>query len=1002
MLGFTNISIDITNGIDTKTDEKLVLATELLTLENGIFQKGGSIKKRNGYKLLTNNLIGGGQISSSEALSVYAPTAIEEELIRFDNGKLYAYSEAKNAWIPKGFLPQTILSTRQITNNTADQTLSDSVIYNNIGLYVWKDSRDGVRASIVDEKTGAFIQSDILLNATATKPRCIKIFNTLLVIYADGGSLKCTRLDLAFPNAFQPEQLLANDLNSTDQILDACDFNDSAALFCYGTNANFIKVAYLLEDGTVGTLVTGFPNPVVVLDNAKKCISIGTNTAKTLIFIYYVNPTNTLKFVGLNTDFTIATAPLAIFTSGAINLTHVTQIFSGATVKVFVSLTRALSIYNTSLYSELNPDGTVVTLNTFLGMGCLASKPFIYKNDIYVWNIFDTNFQATYYLFRLTGVFNEPIVAKAFYGVAGRTQSMLARVNLNNNTYVFTGLSQNRVISENGIISTIRGVSNCIIDFENKNKYLYSLLGEVLHFVGGIQTFYDGISVVENGFNVFPEMSYALPVTVAPGGVIGAGTYLYTAIYKWTDNRGNVQRSAPSPPISVNVAMPNQKVAFSVPSNILTRKSDSAFIPRSNIEIEIYRTENNGQIFYKVYNNAVTGSIFYSTIGELSHVFTDNTPDTNLIGNELLYTVGGELDNDSPPPSKYNTTHKNRLFTINDRDEVNFSKEYVKGDGVNFSQTFVKRIDPFGGPLTAVASLDTNLIGFKQTSYFYLSGEGPTATGEQDDYANFQLVNTTVGCSEPASIVRITEGLVYKSLKGIRLLDRSLADSYIGAKIEGYNSANIVSGDLLKDADQIRFKTSNDATLVYDYYFRQWSTFTNSQGLDAVIYKNAYTYLRNNNQIYVELPGYFKDDTKTYQLKFSTAWIKLTGIQNFQRVTHFLVIGDYKSPHKLAVSVAYDYQQQYLNTYTFDPAAVLDFSKYGDTSPYGAGIYGTVIDNVYQFRTHLAKQKCEAIKFKFEDIVVNNSSESYSISNLTLRIGQKQGAGKFLKPDKML
>ena len=46
------VSVDLSGGIDTKTDEKLVLPSSLVELENGVFTVGSSITKRNGYSKL--------------------------------------------------------------------------------------------------------------------------------------------------------------------------------------------------------------------------------------------------------------------------------------------------------------------------------------------------------------------------------------------------------------------------------------------------------------------------------------------------------------------------------------------------------------------------------------------------------------------------------------------------------------------------------------------------------------------------------------------------------------------------------------------------------------------------------------------------------------------------------------------------------------------------------------------------------------------------------------
>lgn len=62
-------------------------------------------------------------------------------------------------------------------------------------------------------------------------------------------------------------------------------------------------------------------------------------------------------------------------------------------------------------------------------------------------------------------------------------------------------------------------------------------------------------------------------------------------------------------------------------------------------------------------------------------------------------------------------------------------------------------------------------------------------------------------------------GIMYKSNKGIYLLNRSLQVDYIGSPVEDYNSQNITSADLIQDKNRRRFLTSSGVTLVYDYYF---------------------------------------------------------------------------------------------------------------------------------------------------------------------------------------
>lgn len=163
---------------------------------------------------------------------------------------------------------------------------------------------------------------------------------------------------------------------------------------------------------------------------------------------------------------------------------------------------------------------------------------------------------------------------------------------------------------------------------------------------------------------------------------------------------------------------------------------------------------------------------------------------------------------------------------------------------------------------------------------------------------------------------------------------------------------------------------------MYDYYFRQWSTFTNHEGQDAVIWQGKYTYLRNDGQVYQQSTG-FLDDTTEIRLKAATAWLKMAGIQGYQRVRRIGFLGEYKSAHEMQVRVGYDYSDSYTDTYTFDAETVIASSA-----------------NVYEFRAHLARQKCASLRFEFQDIPGTPAGESYNMSDLSLEIGLKKGVNK--------
>ena len=66
-------------------------------------------------------------------------------------------------------------------------------------------------------------------------------------------------------------------------------------------------------------------------------------------------------------------------------------------------------------------------------------------------------------------------------------------------------------------------------------------------------------------------------------------------------------------------------------------------------------------------------------------------------------------------------------------------------------------------------------------------------------------------------------------------------------------------------------------------------------------------------------------------------------------------------------------------------------NTYGDENPYGSEYYGAgtnlLYSGVYQFNAHLARQKCEAVRFQFSDTVSSDPGQAYSITNLMLEVG---------------
>ena len=321
---------------------------------------------------------------------------------------------------------------------------------------------------------------------------------------------------------------------------------------------------------------------------------------------------------------------------------------------------------------------------------------------------------------------------------------------------------------------------------------------------------------------------------------------------------------------------------------------------------------------------------------------------------------------------------------------------------VEFSDVFTASIDSYGGDVTAISNLDDKLIAFKSNSIFYMTGTGPDNTGAQNDFTAFQLVTTDSGCINPRSVVLTPDGVIYQSSKGIYLLDRSLQSQYVGADVEGFNDANVVSAKLIPYTNQVRLCLDSGMVLVYDYYYRQWSTFTNINATDSTIFDNLLAYVGVSGSVYLENKSSYSDSGTPIKLKLSTAWLSLLGLQGFQRIHKMLILGDYISPHTLRIDIAYDFNPNSTQSESIDAGLLLENSTYGESSnqaPYGSDpLYG--IDNgiqeypLYQWRVFTERQKCQSIQITLEDGQNIQIGEGMSLSGITLEVSGKQGMFK--------
>jgi hypothetical protein len=710
--------------------------------------------------------------------------------------------------------------------------------------------------------------------------------------------------------------------------------------------------------------------------------------------------------VAINQSFTNILAATQIITS--ISIQNLTSVALSGTLTVVYETVGSYG-YGSGVYEQTDiltkvtcTQGGVVTTagSPFARYLGLFSKAFAYNGTNYVLCSNNSQYQPTYFLIDFSG----NVVMKLAYsnGSGYSISQVLSSPTILNGTiylaYLYkaqiVALNKNTTGSVGGVYSNL-GVNLAAFSINQSGQYS-SEIANALHLTGGFLWEYDGTKPVEHGFHVYPEFISAAwsasggSMVAQPDSATNTNAYAYQITYEWTDAQGNIHRSAPSLPVFVTTTGSGSSgsVALNIPYLRLTYKS--------SVRIIISRWSIGQQVFYQV--NSVTTPTLNVTTSD-SFTYTDTLPDSSIIGNTILYTTGGVVEDIAAPACVHSALYKSRLFLIDaeDRNVIWYSKQVIEATPVEMSDLFTIYVAPTSGaqgstgPMTALSAMDDKLIVFKANAIYYITGNGPDNTGANNDFSEPVFITAAVGCVNPASIVLMPQGLMFQSNKGIWLLSRDLTTSYIGAAVQGYNSSTIYSAVNVPNFNQVRFTLSGSVVLTYDYFVGQWSTYS-LNAISSTIYGGYHTILNSNGQALQETPQTYLDGSNPVLMGMTTGWLNLANLQGFERVYYIYLLANYLSPHTITIQLAYDYNPSPVQTITITPDNVNSFfgsdPLYGDSTVFG-GSY-----SLEQWRINPQIQKCQSIQITIQENYDATkglpAGAGFTISGLNIVYGTKK------------
>jgi hypothetical protein len=993
-----SVNISFGMGLDTKTDKWQLSLGNFLSLTNSVFTTGKQLTKRNGFPQLT--LLPAGANASTITTFKTNLTAI--------GSQIYAYSAPSAQWEPRGYFRPLALSVLSLVRTPYSQTVVDSVTApNGLVLVAFLDGDGFYKYQISDSNTSQVLVNVTQLPSTATLPRTFLVGNYFIITF------------LATVSAATHIRYIAISLNNITNPYSAADISTQVSSLTAGYDGyvenTYLYTAWDANDGggairaaTLSSTLAVSASHVVISGHTATQMSVTTdNTQSTPVVWITAYASNNAYTTAVNQALTTILAAKHTISSEPVNALSSTA--QNMTLSLFweVENTSFGTVLDYINLNTLTQSGTLGTESTIVrGVG-LASKAFLVNGVSYMLTAYGASgntFQPSYFMIDGSG----NVIGKLAYanGSGYVTTQILPSVSIigtvANISYLYRDLIQalnkTQGSSMSGVYAQI-GVNLAKWDFATNYNLSNVEIGNNLHIAGGFVWMYDGVKPVEHNFHVWPEEISQIwsatggSMAAKPDGATNIDAYFYVWTYEWTDNQGNIHRSAPSipTPITTTGSASTGSVSFEVPTLKLTYKTSP-----NAVRLVGYRWSVAQQTYYQI--TSVTAPLLNNpAVDYVSYV--DTQPDSAILGNNILYTTGGVVENIAFPATQAMALYKSRLILL-DSEDPNlwwFSKQVVEATPVEPSDLFTEFLAPTSGAqgstgnLTAAFPMDDKIVFFKKDASYYVIGTGPDNTGANNDFSDPIFIASTVGVPEQDSIALVPSGLMFQSDKGIWLLGRDMSTSYIGAPVEGFNGQVVTSALAIPNTNQVRFTVSGTQS--------------------STLYQGMHTILDDNGVVCQETPGMYMDNTQSQMLmydyyyqqwgefaltnspvlmSFSTSWMNLAGLQGYERFYYFYLLGQFISPHKLQLGIAYDY-----NPSIYQAPLIAPDNYEG---PYGdAPIYGDQFSpmNIEWWRIFANKQKVTSFQIVLQEVfdpsLGTAPGAGLTISGLNLVVGLKKG-----------
>jgi len=606
------IPISLAGGIDTKTDEFQIIPGKLTLLENAKFQTAKKLRKVPGDSPLSKSILGSTQkIGNAVQLSSFQQELVlnsgtnlysysADETAWSDKGLTFNVSLDTSPVIRDNYA-QT--SQDSATHSTGVQVFAWEDSQGGVRYSIVDNN---TKLQIVSNQP--LLSSGVMPRCVA-----IGNFLLIFVYDTVAGGLFYYPITIINPTIIGTRVDVAADIDATNHNFDV-DVIGQRVFVTYNSNASSIRLFYLdqflhfvnlrtVAGESASVTISGFgdaannfwvtyyngsavkyfiysynlpaspllsPTIVETVANVRNVTGAAQGTVAPVVFTAVFGSGSSTLLVGSTAGLVVGQVIEDNTIGGNLsanttitNITGLTVTISSPTLGASASspgdtlhvVTRATIFYEISAAITYNYlirsntatiTGTIGSPHVDIRSVGLASKAFVYGTNTFVMAAYQGPLQPTYFLINQSGIVALKLAPLNGGGLTAK--SVLPQINpISPGQYQISYLQQDFFATISGTNFFQTGVMQGNINLNPSNLQAVSI-GNGLQMTGGFLAMYDGISAVELGYHVFPEQPTI--TTSGTGGGLSPGQYQWTTVYAWTDNFGQIHRSAPSIPVT--------------------------------------------------------------------------------------------------------------------------------------------------------------------------------------------------------------------------------------------------------------------------------------------------------------------------------------------------------------------------------------------------------------------------------------------------------------------